>query len=50
MKESMIFGLIAGTCIGLVTATMYKPARDVVNKGTKMAKQTVQELTKEAKK
>ena len=46
MKSSMIIGLIAGTCIGLVTATMSRDARVAVNKGTQMAKEKMQQLTK----
>ncbi len=46
MKDSMIFGLVVGTCLGLVTATMSKDARIAVNKGAQMAKEKVQELTK----
>ena len=46
MKESMIFGLIVGTCLGLVTATMSKDARTVVNKGTQMAKEKMQQIGK----
>ena len=42
----MIIGLIAGTCIGLVTATMSRDARVAVNKGTQMAKEKMQQLTK----
>ena len=46
MKESMIFGLIVGTCLGLVTATISKDARTVVNKGTQMAKEKMQQIGK----
>lgn len=44
MKASMLFGLVAGTCIGAVVATMYKPARTAINKGAEMAKTKMQEL------
>jgi hypothetical protein len=46
MKNGMILGLLAGTCIGLITATMSKDARVAVNKGTQMAKEKMQQLTK----
>lgn len=46
MKGSMMFGLIAGTLIGAVVVTMYKPARNIINKGANMAKQKVTEMAK----
>lgn len=48
MKEGMFIGLIAGTCIGAMVATMYKPARDVVKKGTSAVKQKAKQIIDKA--
>ncbi len=45
MKGSMMIGLIAGTCLGAVVATMSKPTRTAINKGAAMAKEKMQEMT-----
>ncbi len=47
MKAGMMFGLMAGACMGAVIATMYKPARDVINKGKKVAKQATKDIISE---
>ena len=49
MKGAMIFGLVTGTCLGAVVATMYKPAREAVQRGTKLVKQKAKNMTNQVK-
>ena len=49
MKNAMLIGLIAGTCVGAVVATMYKPARDAVRKSTDMVAKKAKDIATQVK-
>ena len=38
MKSDILFGIIVGTFVGATVATFYKPAQEMVKKGTEMVK------------
>ena len=49
MKDSTFITLALGMIIGAVGVSMYKPAQNVVKKGTEMVKEEAKNLIKKAK-
>lgn len=50
MKDGLICGLLAGMLVGAVVATKYKPAREIIEKGSDVImKQTKKTATQNKK-
>ena len=50
MKNSVMVGLALGMIIGAVGVTMYKPAQNIVRKGTNAIKEEAEAMINKAKK
>lgn len=50
MKSDIIFGVLLGTVVGATVATFYKPAQNMVKKGTEMVKNEATSILNKAKK
>ena len=49
MKSDIIFGVLLGTVVGATVATFYKPAQNMVKKGTEMVKNEASNVLKKVK-
>lgn len=49
MKSDVFIGIVLGTLIGATVATFYKPAQNVVKKGTEMVKEEASTMLSKVK-